>query len=112
APEVLCDRGSEQILQLRETRSLMARQRRVALDDLSELVVELALVERGGENEVAQRAKCVFAGGAVSELAGQRFAQRLEVAEEHVFLAREVGEDRPGRDAGRVRDLKIGRAHV
>ncbi len=103
--EVVGDRGREELLQLGDPGALVAAERLVGRDELGEVVVELRLLVRGGEDEVAQGAEGVLARWPFSECLGERVADPLEIAEEHVLLAREVGEERPGGDTGRLGDL-------
>ena len=84
----------------------MVSERLVVFDAKAQLVVEVALLGLvQGEDETAHRLERIHAFGPL----GQRFRKCLphgrEVAEEDVFLAREVGEDRSRRDVGCLRDV-------
>src|SRR5262249_5160318 len=70
-----------------------------------ELRFELALAARDGDDEVTERRKGVLPRRALGERLLELVSHVFEVAEEDVFLAREVREDRPGRDAGGLRDV-------
>ena len=85
----------------------------VVLDAHTHLQVEVGLLELvQREDELAHRFERVLAFRPFGERLRERFLHDRKVAEEDVFLAREVGEDRPGRDVGRLRDLRQGRGVV
>src|SRR6266542_2439546 len=77
------------------------------------LGVELVLLGLlGGEDELANDFECVWALGPFGDRPRECILQFVELAEEDVFLAREVGEDRSGRDISRFSDFGQGRGLV
>ena len=78
-----------------------------------ELGVELVLLGLlGGEDELAHDFECVLALGPFGDRPRECVLHFVELAEEDVFLAREVGEDRSGRDISRRSDFGQGRGLV
>src|SRR5437660_3424823 len=72
-----------------------------------ESLVELALLRlMRRDDELAHRLERVLAFGPFGERPREGIPHLRELAEEDVFLAREVREDRSRRDVGRLRDVR------
>ena len=112
--EVLGDRRGDQLLELEASRA------RRWLRSVSSLSMQTASARRGRLSSYscsermnfAHRLERVLALRPLGERLRERFLHERKVAEEDVFLAREVGEDRPRRDVGCLRDLRQGRVVV
>src|SRR2546430_15887301 len=91
----------------------MTTERFVFFDAHTHLQVEVGLLELvQREDDLAHRLERVLSFWPFGERLRERVFHERKVAEEDVFLAREVGEDRPRRDVRRLRDLRQGRGVV
>src|SRR5215468_7630463 len=89
--EVVRDRGGEHVFELGDARAKSAAECRIAADAGLKLHLQVARLRRGSGYEAADCLEYVLALGTCGDRLGERGGQCVDVAEEDVFLGREVG---------------------